>query len=564
MSSVALTSTSVLSDSEGRASTNPISEQNQSTNGRGSHSPFGHNNGDPSTGNDINKVSKLQQQQVVEQNDYCVLAFYQFFSPKTEIVNDNNNNNDNDAVGVSNHTDIEDLSIIERQWRDDIDSKLRSYHTYGMIRISIYEGMNGTICFPTSHLDTIQSFLQQQQYYSSSRRRTGGHEEHRDNNTPTIESLSSSSSSPFKIRISYFNTPPFHRLSVRIKKEIVTMGPIPKHWISRHVDDLDEMEVGEDHTTTATAKTCIVRPYSRPKSRPNTVIPTNGEDDNDKDTGMYVPPGPEWDDLLYDPQCLVIDTRNEYEIQMGTFANAVSPHIQEFTEFPQWLHDTIQPSPQSLPQQPRYNKIAMFCTGGIRCEKATALCIQMLHKSSSLIRNSNNGDDDTISIPPVYHLEGGILAYLENKHPHSNRSTTLNTTSDIAASDQTNERSNDHIKNETDTAVPTPHSYGNNFVGECFVFDQRVAVTYGLQPTQQYVSCHACRRPVHVDVTTNTNEKYQKEVCCPACYIETIHGSMNTIGKIQQQRYIERQKQMELAAQNLSQKPHLYDSKYIQ
>jgi predicted sulfurtransferase len=458
---------------------------------------------------------------------------------QTEIIKENDD--------ASNLEDT--LLQIEREWRDDMESVLRSYHAYGMIRISIQEGMNGTICFPTQHLDNIRSFLHHQEQLLCERQRRSGRYEPGD--TDTTES--SLSSSPFKIRISYYNSPPFHRLSVRIKKEIVTMGPIPQHWISE-IDDQNDYVLDDNGHAANTTPTCFVRPYHCPL-RHNASVPMHP-------TGIYVPPGPEWDELLYDPQCLVIDTRNEYEIQMGTFQNAISPHINEFTEFPTWLHDTLQ----QQQQQPQYNKIAMFCTGGIRCEKATALCIQMLRKTSSslsslnLDNNSNkNEDDEAIAIPPVYHLEGGILAYLENDHSPSRASIESTASSKASVSDQPNA---DHVnsKNENATAIIRAPSYGNNFIGECFVFDQRVAVTYGLQPTQQYISCHACRRPVHIEIaSSNSNEKYQKGICCPGCYDEIEHG---TKGHKKQQRYMERQKQMDLAAQPLSTKPHLYDSKY--
>ena len=497
-----------------------------------------------STGNNL-----TIHQEVVHEHDYCVFAFYQFFD-KTAIVNESVNDD------ISN-TEEDDVSIrqrIEREWRDEMESVLRSYHTYGMIRISIQEGMNGTICFPTQHLDSIRSFLEKQQHSQQQQKY----------DTETTQSSSSSLSSPFKIRISYYTTPPFHRLSIRIKKEIVTMGPIPQHWIS-DMENNDQvlLVVGDDghekSTTATTQTTCYVRPYSRPArdihrstGTGSTTIPIYPTT-----TGLYVPPGREWDELLYDPQCLVIDTRNIYEIQMGTFVNAISPQIHEFTDFPTWLHDTLQSPPRQ--PQPQFNKIAMFCTGGIRCEKATVLCIQMLHKSSSASRN-----DDTIEIPTVYHLEGGILAYLENNHPQSSDGIESTATkSDTSVSDQSSQ--NNVKENETTLRIP---QYGNNFLGECFVFDQRVAVTYGLQPTQQYISCHACRRPVHVDLTIN-HPKYQKGICCPSCYNddEVIdHGSSSSTidNNKKQQRYMERQKQMDLATQTISLKPHLYDSKYIQ
>ena len=529
MSSADVSSTLASSDGGGSAST---MESEQMTSRK--------LDGDHNNGRGIDADTAVSKQDQVVRNECCVLAFYQFFS-RAVTVSDDDESNTSKEVGVDadEKTTTTRLSMIERQWRDDIESVLRSYRTYGMIRISIHEGMNGTICFPTQHLDNIRTFLHRQQYYQGQHQNGTG-------NTDSVYDRyhNGCTASPFKIRISYFNTPPFHRLAVRIKKEIVTMGPIPQHWIA-NVDDHDDFVV-DDNTANACAR-CFVRPY--------TSIPTPHNSVLNQQTGIYVPPGPEWDELLFDPQCLVIDTRNDYEIQMGTFHNAISPQIHEFTEFPLWLHDTLQQQ-----QPPRYNKIAMFCTGGIRCEKATALCIQMLlHKSSSSQNDNHHNNGNSIATPPVYHLEGGILAYLETNHLPFETDNTIRPSS--AAMSLTENNQSDH-----EVAITTP-SYGNTFVGECFVFDQRVAVTYGLRPTEQYISCHACRRPVHIDVTTTANidgseeeQKYQKGICCPACHDENVHGGDGGKKK-QHQRHIDRQRQFDLAAQKL--KPHIYDAKYI-
>jgi UPF0176 protein len=373
----------------------------------------------------------------VDRPSYCVLAFYQFF--------------------------VEPLEMDPLSWRQQMEATLRSFLARGAIRISIQEGMNGTICFPRQHQEAIVCYLEQQRQQLSSE--------------------SSSEASKLRLRVSYHSTPTFHRLSIRIKNEIVTMGPIPHDWLSSASDDANPREVAQ-----------IVRPQR---------------------TGIYVPPGREWDALLHDPDCLVIDTRNDYEVEMGTFVNAVVPHTQEFSEFPSWLHEQL--SSKTRP----YNKIAMFCTGGIRCEKATALCIKMMNSTSP----SPEEFEAASSLPiPVYHLEGGILAYLEQ-----------------------------NAKDPSSAA----------FVGECFVFDQRVSVTYGLQPTLQYVLCHACRRPVHVRDTHSietANEhlehrasgdlRYQKGVACPACFEQN---------QDRLQRYVDRQRQIDLA--QVRQVPHIYDAK---
>jgi UPF0176 protein len=385
-------------------------------------------------------MKEKNEEALVEHPSYCVLAFYQFF--------------------------ILPLQMDAQIWRQELDVTLRTFQARGAIRISIQEGMNGTICFPIQYQEAIVSYLEQQ----------------RRQQQPLEASISESAK--LRIRVSYHSAPTFHRLSIRIKNEIVTMGPIPLDWISATTEDVNPQEIAQ---------------YIRPQR-----------------TGTYVSPGREWDALLHDPKCLVIDTRNDYEVQMGTFLNAVAPHTQEFTEFPSWLRERL--SSKSLP----YNKIAMFCTGGIRCEKATALCIQMMKSTNPSPEECDSADHGPI---PVYHLEGGILAYLE--------------------------------QNSKDPS-------GASFVGECFVFDQRVAVTYGLQPTSQYVLCHACRRPVHIRDTQSTSaahepisehpasgdQRYQKGVACPACFEQN---------QDRLQRYIDRQRQIELAQQR--QVPHIYDAK---
>jgi UPF0176 protein len=163
-------------------------------------------------------------------------------------------------------------------------------------------------------------------------------------------------------------------------------------------------------------------------------------------TGEHVD-GARWNELLDDPDVLVIDTRNHYEIDIGTFDNAVSPDTDNFREFPQWVQDNIDPAKQ--------RKVAMFCTGGIRCEKASALVAQH-------------------GVEEVYQLNGGILQYLE---------------------DTTKEQS--------------------RWQGECFVFDQRVSVDHDLNQGQ-YRQCYACRHPLsQEDMQT---PEFEHGVSCPFCH----------------------------------------------
>ena len=210
---------------------------------------------------------------------------------------------------------------------------------------------------------------------------------------------------------------PFYRMKVRLKKEIVTMG----------VDGVD----------------------------PNDIV------------GTYVDPK-DWNDLISDPDVVLIDTRNDYEVEIGTFEGAINPNTETFREFPKWVEDNKE--------RLKKPKVAMFCTGGIRCEKASSYMKQQ-------------GYDD------VYHLKGGILKYLE------------------------------HVKEES--------SLWN---GDCFVFDQRVAVGHGLKESD-YDQCYACRYPITDE--EKLHPLYVKGVSCPRCH--------NKMSEDQRERFAERQKQIELA-----------------
>lgn len=195
---------------------------------------------------------------------------------------------------------------------------------------------------------------------------------------------------------------PFHRMKVRIKREIVTMG-----------------QPGIDPTANA---------------------------------GTYVAPH-DWNALIDDPATIVIDTRNNYEVAVGSFAGALDPGTATFREFPDWF----QRERARLLGTGKPPKVAMFCTGGIRCEKASAYFKQQ-------------------GLEDVYHLKGGILAYLE--------------------------------------AVPQNES---RWQGECFVFDQRVAVGHGLT-AGTHTLCFACRRPV--SQADARSPLYEDGVSCPSCHDE--------------------------------------------
>ncbi|WEK47466.1 MAG: rhodanese-related sulfurtransferase [Candidatus Andeanibacterium colombiense] len=199
-------------------------------------------------------------------------------------------------------------------------------------------------------------------------------------------------------------------------------------------------------------------PFHRMKVRLKREIVTMGQPDIDPlaSVGTYVAPE-DWNALIADPATIVIDTRNDYEVAVGRFRGAVDPETASFRDFPAWFRAERErlfgncDAPKVAP------KVAMYCTGGIRCEKATAFL-------------KSEGIED------VFHLKGGILKYLED--------------------------------------VPQADSL---WEGECFVFDQRVTVAHGLAPGS-YELCHACRRPV--SDADKASALYEEGVSCPACHAE--------------------------------------------
>ena len=220
-----------------------------------------------------------------------------------------------------------------------------------------------------------------------------------------------------KTKESFDNTMPFYRTRVKLKKEIVTMG----------IPDID----------------------------PNHVV------------GSYVKPE-DWNDLISDPDMVLVDTRNDYEVSIGTFKNAINPKTDTFRQFPGYVKSNLNPD--------RHKKVAMYCTGGIRCEKSTAYLKEQ-------------------GFEEVYHLQGGILKYLET----------------VAEAD-------------------------SMWEGECFVFDNRVSINHQLEKGS-YDQCHACRLPITEE--DKVSNKYVQGVSCPACY--------DTKSEQQKNRFAERERQVQLA-----------------
>ncbi len=250
------------------------------------------------------------------------------------------------------------------------------------------EGVNGTIAAAAEHLDKAIVVIK-----------------------------SATGATDLEYKLSFSEKPPFKRLKVRLKKEIVTMGA--------------------------------------PEADPS------------KQVGTYVEPS-DWNALISDPDVILIDTRNVYEVSIGTFRNAIDPHTESFGEFPAYVRERLQAN--------KHAKIAMFCTGGIRCEKA-----------SSFMKHAG--------FENVFHLKGGILKYLEVIPPEQSR-----------------------------------------WQGDCFVFDERVAVGHGL--SQSDISmCFGCQQPV--TPADRGSPLYERGVCCPNC--------SDSQTETQKSSNRERQKQIDLA-----------------
>ena len=216
---------------------------------------------------------------------------------------------------------------------------------------------------------------------------------------------------------------PFYRMKVKLKKEIVTLGV-------------------------------------------SGVSPT-------KIVGKYVKPQ-DWNSIISDPEVVLIDTRNDYEYAIGSFKNAINPKTTTFREFPDYIKTHFNPK--------KHKKVAMFCTGGIRCEKASSYMM-------------SEGFDE------VYHLEGGILKYLEEVNPQESL-----------------------------------------WQGECFVFDQRVAIKHALE-VGNYDQCYACRYPLSKD--DMKSDKYTPGISCPHCYDQHTPEKLKALSERQKQVILAKERGIE-------------------
>ncbi|WP_420606389.1 rhodanese-related sulfurtransferase [Novosphingopyxis sp.] len=291
------------------------------------------------------------------------------------------------VIAVYRFTSFEDLASI----RDTLDAACRSKDVKGTLLLA-REGINGTIAGSDAAIAAVLRHIRA---------------------LPGCADVG--------VKEARAAAMPFHRLKVRIKREIVTMGR----------PDIDP--VGE--------------------------------------AGRYVAPE-DWNALVDDPDVILIDTRNDYEVAIGSFHGAVDPRTKSFRDFPEWF-ERHRGELQAGENPPR---IAMFCTGGIRCEKATAYL-------------KRQGLDE------VYHLEGGILSYLERISPEASR-----------------------------------------WEGECFVFDERVSVGHGLEQGSHEL-CRACRMPV--GEAERKSKLYMAGISCPACHDQRSDE--------QRRGYAERHRQSTLA-----------------
>ena len=283
-------------------------------------------------------------------------------------------------------TDLHD----HEAWRDRLKDQCEKHGVLGII-ILANEGINATVAGSVGGVASVIEFIRLDQRLKDLTHRECIAEE-----------------------------PPFNRLRIIIRPEIVTLGD--------------------------------------PAVNPNEAA------------GEYVPPA-EWNELISDPDLLLIDTRNDYEVQIGTFKNALNPDTQTFGQWDAYVKENLNPK--------NHKKVAMFCTGGIRCEKASAHLIKK-------------------GFEKVYHLQGGILNYLEKIKPEESL-----------------------------------------WEGECFVFDHRVSVLHGLEEGT-YEICFGCRWPMETEDLKSP--KYEPGICCPRC--------ADDLSMERRSRLTERHKQVMLAQAN--------------
>lgn len=258
------------------------------------------------------------------------------------------------------------------------------------------EGLNSTMAGPEEGIEAVLGYLQ---------------------SDPAIGTLT--------VKRSYTDEPPFYRMKVKLKEEIVRLG--------------------------------------LPSVNPNDQV------------GEYVSPD-KWNELISDPDVVLVDTRNDYEVEIGTFEGAIDPKTKSFREFPEYVKNELGDK--------KDKPIAMFCTGGIRCEKSTSYLLKE-------------------GFTKVYHLDGGILNYLENVDAKESK-----------------------------------------WKGDCFVFDNRVTVNHNLEEGD-FDQCHACRHAISDE--DKASEMYVEGISCPHCH--------DKLTDEQRHRMEQRQRQIEISRKQ--NRPHI-------
>lgn len=545
--------------------------------------------------------------------EYRILALYRFVplvSPSLSSCDDSTGcGGGGGSNGGCNDEASSPSSVVHQQQQNtgnhhppelitlqtELTSTLKQYGVKGTLLLAP-EGINGTICYPYPPPPTLDGAACNENGASISASATNNDKLENDDDDdgdddPVASYLKSHplfGGPELRTRLSVWKeeengTQAFHRLKIKIKAEIVTLGlgrplvnrkPVPleegyeghmmsatttidgAQVVNSSITNMDQVIANEATSGTknetrtnqnqqqkqhsSTSSSTVISTTSSTTPQKHSLRQTYNELSNPLTTrGQYLNPK-QWDTIcINNPDVLVIDTRNTYEIDIGTFQNAIDPKTENFSDFPQYLeklsmeydwntkscvhkddgygggggdinsvsveeneatkllnNNGIDKPTPSKKKKPPPKGIAMFCTGGIRCEKATSYAIQSNLFPSNL---------------PIYHLEGGILAYLDDvakrggdDHFHDATKDVDGTSSSDGDGTNSSSGSDDKKKNEKNGQAESSSNKSSTFHGECFVFDKRVAVTAGLKPTSNYVQCHGCRGPMDRRLLSST------------------------------------------------------------
>mmetsp|Transcript_8041 Transcript_8041/g.16164 ORF Transcript_8041/g.16164 Transcript_8041/m.16164 type:complete len:588 (-) Transcript_8041:81-1844(-) len=572
--------------------------------------------------------------------EYRILALYRFVplvTPANES-NDTNNKYENDS---SPETQWDSSALMAhpeqhptlKRLRSELYETLRPWGAKGTLLIAP-EGINGTICYPfpppagvrggrdavataaassggtedegEGNFDPVSEYLKHHELFGGPELRTRTSVWNEDSESDDEVQVGNEHCTALKEM--KHPRPAFQRLKIKIKAEIVTLGLGRPLEHRRQKLKLPTSE--EDATVISDSKESIrqnmvedanidsTQPRGQILEQTSTLTDRHLQNQKAnplKTKGQYLTPS-QWDEACRNPNVVVIDTRNTYEVEIGTFESALDPKTETFAEFPEYLETLANEYDWSLygkrmdddgktldndnertstddeerEEEDGDNRrekkkkappeaIAMFCTGGIRCEKATSFALQSKFFPEDL---------------PIYHLEGGILAYLD----HVAKRNEAN----VEAASQRESHGNHTAQQDESNA-----STNSTFKGECFVFDKRVALTEGLKPSKSYVSCYGCRGPMDrrlllqdgeddkiisnpatadnpstkmyrgipnlppLRYDTQTKKYYLPGLTCPRCHSSTTRESL--------ERFSQRANQMEICAREG--KPHFRDGK---